>query len=289
MSGIRNVKDVVDAELSGRCRITEWVKNVSQVTTAGIWYDVTGSAGNPRAKQWFDATPLAAQIVRQSTDGGIFHGSAVNADGFRKFLRNVRVNCASATPLPCTITLCDYLLYYPSVDEGVTDQQDMDNTNTLTRYTDGLGVEMMAVTISARTGGQSFFVTYTNSDGVAGRVSGTVIENAVGAPGSIATASTTTASGGNPFIPLQEGDKGVRSIQSVTMLGADTGFFALVLVKPLATLMIRGNDAPYDKDFLLFANELPEIQDDAYLSILALPNGSMSGTAIRGGLRAVWN
>jgi hypothetical protein len=165
----------------------------------------------------------------------------------------------------------------------------MDNTITLPRYTTGAGVQMMAVTIAARTGGQSFFVTYTNSAGVPGRTSGTVIQNAVAAPGSISTASTATSSGGNPFIPLQDGDTGVRSIESVQILGADTGFFALVLVQPLANIMIRGIDAVYEKDFLIFANELAEIQDNAFLSFLAQPNGSMSGTAIRGNIRAIWN
>jgi len=289
VSGVRSVKDVVDAELSGRIRMTEWVKNVNQVTTQGLWYDLTGSAGNPRAKQWFDATPLTAQQVKQSTDGGIFHGSDVSGDGFQKFLRSLRASCSSNTPLPCSLMLCDYLLYYPSIEDGNTDPQEMDNTLTLPRYTDGAGVQMMAVTISSRTGGQSFTVNYTNSDGVSGRTSQTVIQNTAAAPGTITTSSTTNNSGGHPFIPLQDGDTGVRSVESLTMLGPDTGFFALLLVKPLAYTMILNNGAVYDKDFLLFGNELPEIQDDAYLSLLAIPNGSMSGTAIRGSLRAIWN
>jgi hypothetical protein len=283
------IGEIVTAELSGRTRFTEWVKNVNQVTTAGIWYDLTGSAGNPRAKQWFDASPLTAQQITQSSDGGIFHGSNVSGDSYRKYLRQLRVGCASATPLPCTLILCDYLLYYPSVEDGNTDPQLMDNTLTLPRYTDGIGVQMMAVTISSRTGGQSFFVTYTNQDGTTGRTSQTVIQNAVASPGTITTASTATSSSGNPFIGLQDNDYGVRAIESVTMLGADTGFFALLLVKPLATIMIRGIDAVYEKDYLLFANELPEIQDNAYLSLLAQPNGSLTGLAVRGSLKSVWN
>jgi hypothetical protein len=289
MSGIRNVKELCEAEWAGRTRYTEWVKNVNQVTTAGIWYDITGSAGNPRAKQWFDAAPLTAQQVKQSTDGGIFHGSNVSGDGFRKFLRSIRSGCSSATPLPCTLWICDYLLYYPTIEEGTTDEQVMTNSLTLPRYTTGADVQMMAVTISSRTGGQSFTVNYTNSAGVSGRTSVAAVQNAVAAPGSIATASTATQSGGNPFITLQDGDTGVRSVEGVTMLGADTGFFALVLVYPLAQIMIRGNDAVYEKDLMLMNNDMPEIQDDAYLSALVLPNGSMSGTAIRGGLRSVWN
>ncbi len=284
-----SVKTLVDAELDGKRRFSEFVKNVTQITTAGIWYDLTGSAGNPRAKQWFDSTPLTAAAISQSTDGGIYHGAAVGSSQ-KKYLRFIRSACASVTPLPMSLMLCDYLLYYPTCEDGTTDPQVMDNTVTLPRYTDGDGVQMMAVTISARTGGQQFSVTYTNSDGVAGRVTPLVTQNAAAAPGTITTANTATNnSPPGPFIPLQGDDRGVRLIESVTMTGADTGFFALVLVKPLAETIIRGLDAPYDKDMLLFANELEQIKDDAYLSLLARPNGSLAGLAVRGGIISVWN
>lgn len=287
--GVSSNRQLVDAELDGRVRAYEWVKNVNQVTTAGIWYDLTGSSGNPRAKQWFDAAPLVAQQIRQSTDGGVFHGGPVAPEGRSKFLRSMRAQCVTATPLPMTLWMCDYLLYYPSIEDGNVDPQVMDNTLPLPRYESGAGVQMMAVTVSARTGGQKFVVTYTNSDGVTGRTAQTVTQNAVAAPGSIATSSTNVSSSGNPFIGLQGGDTGVRAIESVQMLGADVGFFALVLVKPLAQTVIRGIDAPYEKDFMLMANELPKIEDDAYLSFLALPNGSLSGVAVRGNAKFIWS
>lgn len=287
---IASVRQLVDAELEGRVRDYQWVKNVTQVTTAGVWYDLTGAAGNPRAKQWFDASPLTAQAIRQSTDGGIFHGGNVEVGDIKKYLRFMRAQCVSAAVLPMSLLLCDYLLYYPSIEDGNTDPQVMDNTTPLPRYTDGVGVEMMPVTISARTGGQTFTVTYTSADGVAGRTSSTVTQNAVAAPGTVTTSATATAGmTPGPFIPQQAGDRGVRSIESVQMNGADTGFFAIVLVKPLASIMIRGIDAVYDKDFALFANELERVQDDAYLSLIALPNNSLSGVAVRGSLKTTWN
>ena len=289
MAGVLNVRELVDAELAGQTRFSEFVKNVTQTTTAGLWYDLTGSAGNPKAKQWFDSAPLTAAAVSQSSDGGIFHGSSLGSSQ-NKYLRFLRVACASATPLPMPLILCDYLLYYPTIEDGNTDPQVMTNTVTLPRYTDGYGVQMMAVTISSRTGGQQFSVTYTNSDGVAGRVTPLVTQNTAAAPGTITTASTATQTGTpTPFLPLQDGDEGVRSVQSVTMAGPDTGFFALVLVRPIAQTVIRGIDAPYEKDPLIFASELERIYDDAYLSLLAMPNGSLSGLAVRGGIRAVWN
>jgi hypothetical protein len=285
---IENVKGLVEAELLyGKRRSYHFVKNVNQVTTQGIWYDLTGSAGNPKAKQWFDATPLTAQQVKQSTDGGIFHGGSVSPD--TKYLRFLRAACASATPLPMPLYLCDYLLYYPTVEDGTTDPQVMDNTLTLPRYTSGAGVQMMAVNISARTGGSTFTVQYTNQDGVAGRVTPAVTQTSVAAPGSIITCATATlGTVPGPFLPLQEGDTGVRLIENVTMITPDTGFFAMVLVKPLVSTIVRGIDAPYDKDFLLMESWMPQIADDAYLSLLALPNGSLSGLAVRGTLECVW-
>ena len=283
-----NIRDLVDAELAGQCRDTHFVKNVTQVTTAGLWFDLTGSSGNPKAKQWFDAAPLTAAAISYSNDAGIFHGGEVSPQN--KYFRFLRAACASATPLPMPVILCDYLLYYPTIEDGTTDPQVMTNNVTLPRYTDGKGVMMMPVTISSRTGGQQFTVTYTNSDGVAGRVTPAVTQNTAAAPGTITTCGTASSvSPQSPFIPLQDGDSGVRSIQSVTMLGADTGFFAIVLVKPIAYTVIRGIDSPYDKDMLLFANELERVYDDAYLSLLALPNGSLSGVAVRGTTKVVWN
>ena len=282
------VRDVVDAENAGKTRFSEFVKTVTQTTTAGVWYDLTGAAGNPRAKQWFDAAPLTAAQIKQSTDGGIFHGASVSPA--LKYLRMLRLACASATPLPMPVILCDALLYYPTIEDGTTDPQVMDNTLTLPRYTDGEGVQMMAVTISSRTGGQSFTASYTNSDGTAGRTTPAVVQNAVGAPGTITTSATATANAsGGPFIPLQSGDSGVRSVESVTMAGADTGFFALVLVKPIAQSVIRGIDAPYEKDMLLMGSELERVQDDAYLTLLAMPNGSLSGLSVRGAIRTIWS
>lgn len=286
---LRNVRQVIQAELDGRMRRSEFVKNITQTTTAGLWFDLSGSAGNPRAKQWFDATPLKAQQVKRSTDGGLDHGSDVSVDGYAKFLREIRVACATATPLPMSLILCDYLLYYPTIDKGDRSAQAMDNTATLPRYADGEGVQIVPITVSGGAGGQTFTVSYTNHEGTSGRTTVAATLNSASALGTVATSATATNGAANPFLALQGADRGVRSIESVTMAASDTGFFALLLVKPIAFTMIRGIDAVYEKDLFLFANEMPQIFDDAFLSFLALPVGSASGVAVRGSIKTVWS
>lgn len=284
---ITSTRELIDAELEGRERRYTWRKTPSQVTTAGIWFDLALSPGNPPPKYWFDAPPAIAKTITQSADGGLFHGANVSPQ--TKYLRLTTSLTTTSTALPLTMYLCDYLLYYPSMDDSVTDEQLMDNTVTLPRYTDGKGVQILAVSVAGRTGGQQFTVNYTNSDGVAGRVSQIVTQNAFSAIGTIVTSATATSLSGNPFIGLQDGDSGVRSIESVTMLGADVGLFTLILVKPIAQTTIKEITAPYEKDFLLYSGSLPEIKDDAYLNFLCLPQGTLAATALIGDIKVIWN
>lgn len=287
MGSFRNHKGVIDAELAGRVRRYTWRKLPSQATSASYWFDLSMSPGNPPPKYWFDAPPLVAKAISQSQDGGLFHGA--NTAPMEQYLRTMTTFVSSSTVLPLTLILCDYLLYYPSCDDGTTDPQLMDNTVALPRYADGKGVQVLAVSVAGRTGGQQFNFSYTNSDGVSGRTSRNVLQTSAAAIGTIVGSSPTAQLGANPFCGLQDGDSGVRSIESVTMVGADVGLFSLILVKPIAQILCRSVNSPYEKDFLIHDFDLPKIKDDAFLSFVCLPNGSFSAIFVMGDLKIIWN
>lgn len=284
--GFSSVQALADAELAGQTWYSTWRKSPSQVSTIGVWFDLSMSPGNP-VPQYYAATPLVGAPMSYSDEQGLMVGR--NVAPATKHLKRVTVMTATATALPMPMMLLDYLFYYPFIDEGSTDEQLLDNTQSLTRYADGEGVQVMAVSVAGRTGGQTFQFSYTNSDGVAGRTSQTVIENAVSVNGSIVTSDRANANARGPFVPLQAGDTGVRSIESVTMNGADVGLFALVLVKPLAQLSLRGIDAPVEVNYLTDFGQLPTIVDDAYLNFIACPSGSLAATALHGDVTVVWN
>jgi hypothetical protein len=283
---IRGVKELVDAELAGKERRYTWRKTPSQVTTAGLWFDLSMSPGRPVPKYWFDAPPAIAKAVSYSSDGGLEHGGGVSPS--EKYLRLTTGLATVATALPLTMVLCDYLLYYPSIDDSVLDEQILDNTVTLPRYTDGKGVQVIAVSVAGRTGGARFYFTYTNSDGVSGRTSQTVYQNSAAALGTLQANGQNTNVASAPFIGLQSGDTGVRSIDSVFMIDADVGLMTLILVKPLGTSVIRGIDAVVEKDYFLESGLIPRIYDDAYLSFLCLPQGTLAATALMGDIKTIF-
>jgi len=285
MAGFKTIGEVVNAELDGKVRNYIWRKTPSQTTITGLWFDTSMSPGMPAPQYYIGAITTATQL-RQSTDGGLYHGPNVSPS--EKYLRSMTTMANAVTALPMNTILCDYLMFYPFIDEGTTDAQTMTNVATLPRYTDGKGVQVMAIQTNAGTGGQQFFFTYTNSDGVAGRTSQIVTMNTSTVVGNVIGSNRAIQNASNPFIGLQSGDDGVRYIEQVQMLGVDTGLFALVLVKPLAQHCFREVTVPYEKDYLVPTTDLVRIYDDAFLGMLCLPLGSLAATVLRGDLKVIW-
>lgn len=286
---IKSLRDLVDAENDGKTHFASWRKTVSQNTTAGVWFDMSMSPGNP-VPNYYAASPLVAVALAQSTDGGISHGQGVAQLGYKKYLKSLLVMATSVNAAPLPMLLCDYLLYYPFVDMGNTDPQPMTNTVALPRHSSGLGVQIMAVQVAAQSGAGNpqFFVTYTNSDGVAGRTTQIVACNTATATGSVITAAGATRFSSGPFLGLQAGDKGVRSVDSVQFLQPDIGLIALVLVAPVENISLRTIDAPAERVPVTDFMDLPQIQDDAYLNLLCLPQAGLSTVAFHGTIQTIW-
>ena len=283
---IQNIEQLIQAEEDGKVRHYTWRKSPSASTTNGLWFDLSMSPGRPVPKYWFDAPPGVAKQISYTADGGLEHGHGVTP--YEKYLRLTTTTATSSTALPLTMILCDYLLYYPSIDDSVLEEQIMDNTVTLPRYTDGEGVQVIAVSVAGRTGGARFYFTYTNSEGVSGRVSQTVYQNGSSALGTLQNSGANTLAAAMPFIGLQDGDSGVRSIDSVVMLDADVGLMTLILVKPISTSVIRETTAPVEKDYFLESGTIPRIYDDAYLSFICLPQNSLASTILMGDIKTIW-
>lgn len=290
MTGFANLAALVDAELAGRAKYTFFRKAPAVVTVAGAWFDYSMAPGNP-APQYYAAAPLVAQPMARSTDGGVQHGGDVSPS--TKYLRRVTAMAVAAAGVPQRLYLLDYLMFYPFVDMGTADAQSMVNTQTLPRYGNGVGVQMMAVLVAPHgLVGDTFVVTYTNQDGTAGRVTPLhTMTTAASVNGTILTTQTAGTGWFGPFMALQSGDTGVRSIESVTCTsGTDVGLFTMVLVKPLAEITVREITAPAEVDFFLDAGgKCPAIVDDAYLNFITCPNGSLTGIPLNGDALFVWN
>ena len=279
-------KEIADAERDGFTFFSGWRKQPTQTTAAGIWFDLSMSPGNPVPNYYIGPSGVFTPL-RYSTDGGIPHGPSVAPK--TKLLRIFEAQTATATATPLPLKLLDYLGFYPFIDESVTDEQFMVNSTPVPRYPDGKGVQMMPVVVAGHTGGQTFFVRYTNQDGVSGRQTPQHLMTTQIVNGTIITSAGSAANSRAPFMALQEGDSGVRTVDSIVFEGVgDIGLISIALVKPIAETYIRGIDAPSERDFSMDAGSLPIIEDDAYLNLLALPAGTLSAAPLMGYIKTLY-
>jgi hypothetical protein len=290
---IQSFKALVDAEQNGQTFFGGFRKVPNAVTGAGAWFDITLSPGNP-LPFYYASTPLVGAPIGQSVNGGIPHNQPVASLGYKTYLKTLNVNSGtSGSAVNGAMILMDYLFYYPFVDTGITDTQVLDNTLSLTRYTSGQGVSVMAVQLAGMlgTGNPTFNFTYINQSGVLQTAptqtcgSGSIV-------GELATGNNSNAAvarSNYPFLALVPGDTGIRSIQSVTFDTPDIGLLAFVLVKPLEQIIQRENGSAAERTPVIDFFDLPVIEDNAYLSFLV--NTGLNGanaTPFFGTIQTVW-
>lgn len=129
---IKQVSDIIAGIQEGKQQISSFRKVSSQASTAGTWVDLSMASGNP-SPNFYSGVGLTATTL----DGnkGIYHGSDTE---LTKVLTDLQVITVSPGAVPITLQLCDYLLFYPLIDMDSVDEQFMDNSTTLPRYSDGV-------------------------------------------------------------------------------------------------------------------------------------------------------
>lgn len=258
--------------------------------TAGKWYDTSMWIGSPRQNLYPGCIRTSIKLD-YTNNGNIYNGTLVNT-GETKHITKVFVWATAATAVKSTLMLCDYLMYYPAFDMGSNNYQSTITNIALPRYSTGENIDMLLITTND-TGlvpNVLLRVTYTNSLGVPNRLSQFVTLGASSIPTNIPYTGITGGVSNGPFIPLQERDTGVQSVQGIQLSqGTGLGFGCIVLVKPLLYMQIRSANATTEKDFFLDIPTIPKIKDEAFLSWLCFTGGALvASSLISGGLEFSW-
>ena len=291
MSGFDNARSLLAAIDAGQTWISSFRKvPAATATITGQWFDYGYASGNP-IPNYCAASPLVAATLE--ADKGIIvprmSGSA------RQFLHRLTVMSAGATSGTQPLYLLDYLLYYPFVDmDAAGEDQAVDNSTALPRYTDGIGVQMMVVAQSPTVGGGRFSITYTDSDDVQ-RTTTSMFCGAAQPSGAIVSAVLATG-GLTPFVPLEAGVKGVKRVDSVNFSVANGGLCAVVLVRPLEvtqtleSVAVAGVGAAVEKEALRLRGGMVEIKDGAFLALIGQGvAGSLASSPLVGTIETFWS
>lgn len=233
----------------------------------GTFLPVGGAAG---------VTPTAS-VALTATDAGAINRDVVAAEG-----KTVRLIGGELQPTANVFgqhILIDRLVHSGGLSGAVATAQTTNlPTAALPRFTNGDGV-MIGLRIWTQIGATATTVTasYTNQAGTPGRTTPAVV---IGG-GSFREATRLLV------LPLQDGDTGVRSVESVTLAATtDTaGNFGVVLFKPLAVLPqdINGHAGVRSAVYGGLFGGMPDISN-ACLSFLMIASIGFGDGPGRGGL-----
>ena len=237
-------------------------------SAAGRWHSLFQSNGIPSAGV-YSGTAGVATVLNSSSAGALPLGDATVTPDTRHIL-NIQAVTPSTVVTPASLILCDFLLYYPAcVITGAATA--LNNTATLPRYTDGIGVECIVECQTANGATQPALTLNYKDQGDADQ-NGLVMTSPV--------ASSPIGSlyqyNGGPFLPKAAGDTGIKRINSYTLATGTTGTVAFVLVKPLAEIPLLAANTASERDYLSQLPSLPKIEDDACLGFVMLIGGAMT-------------
>jgi hypothetical protein len=264
----------------------------------GVW-----SVSNISVVEWGAAsgtiTPMF-QPLTTSNSPALYHGGNVSTDLKSLLSMGLMTTAAAGTG---QFYLVDMLGGYPYLDANTLSAQTCSNTNTLPRYTTGVGVKAMM--ISGGTGyvvtnvapttigavAHNVAMTYTNQAGTGSRqMPFTVACTASAIQGHI-THSGIAANNYFP-LPLANGDNGVRSIQSITLSAASgtaATYYHMILYRELAMIPIGAANVYYERDFLNMIPSLEQVVDGAVLGLIYIPAAAtLASTVFLGYIETAW-
>ena len=231
MTGFRTVRAWAESEADGRSWLSFFRKvPPSTATIAGQWFDYSTASGVP-VPNYYASAPLVAATL--DAEEGIYVPEQIGTRWLkRSIVMSAAASATATTNQNQPLMLLDYLLYYPFLDlDAAGEEQVLDNTVTLPRYEDGVGVRAMLVAQAPTVGGGSFTLKYIGDDDV--EYTTPTIYCAAAQPSGALVTAVQAAAGITPFIPLNAGVRGIKSVVSLTMAVANGGLAAVVLVKPI--------------------------------------------------------
>jgi hypothetical protein len=159
----------------------------------------------------------------------------------------------------------------------------------------GVGVRMMYVLDNALGNGANAANTtiqYTNQSGVERRQLGGTVVNTASDVVAHVMHSGVAAGKYAPFLPLQAGDSGIRSVQSFQFSAAQATADAacnLLVMKPIASIPITTAYVAAERDLLNQLPSLPKIRDGACLMLFIFVGGVIAGgSQFQGYIDVAW-
>lgn len=237
-------------------------------------------------------TVTAQTITGTAYPNGIPHGGDVSTAV--KNLLNSCVFSAAATTAPAVYMLYDMLACYTITSVTTTGVQNFLSQAAWPRFASGAGVRAFLVpSIATGVGTPTVQLGYTNPASVANRFTpaAPALPTLTASAGvSYIPYSGTGVGKYGPFLPLMNGDTGIKSVQSINLSAtATSGCLNLIICKPIMSIPVTTVGVAAERDLISMIPSAPIIPDGAVLNWLMYAGAATpAASAIYGNMDTVW-
>lgn len=262
VNGFQSDDDIINAitVLNQSNTVDCWKVSAAGTYAVGRWLEYFSSGGGIPSIGVFSGTAGVATVLNSSTVGAI---PLIEGNVSPKVRSLFNMSAYAATAVQSSLLLCDFLLYYPALVVTGTPTT-LNNTATLPRYTNGVGVQAFVAvktTIGAAT--PSLTITYTANDN-----SSHTATMALSANGANVSQCFGDNVANDVFFPVPSGLTGIKSINSYTISSGTTGTVSIVLCYPIVQVPFLNQNLFSERDAIFQAPSLPIVQDDSCLGFM---------------------
>jgi hypothetical protein len=289
--------DLLRAYDAGRFHSQRFIKTGVGQAGDAKWQDWAFQAGQPAYDARIGVSNTFTPVVAVKNDALYFPDIPAGMERklHKLFLYTKASNASQAT---VDFVLYDLVGYYPLIDGDSTDPQDMNNTLTLPRYTDGKGLQLVMVNhVAPAVQGGLMTLDYTDSQGLDHSIVRGVAWNGQNFVAS-GVSSAVGGGGQGPLVVSLEID-GIQRVNRVTYSTPPGGLHCLYLIKPLAQFQhyhdallqadTSGVKSAIEVDFALKDGwRMPVIKDGAHLSFFYRCNGGGRNNTFFGAADFIW-
>ena len=261
------VDQIIAALAAGNGQKWPFTKTLPSTTAAGTWHTLWAATGMPSAGGNTTAGKANGAVCTSATAGAMPYTNAASGS----------MNLLSGAAGPTAAAGVGTLLVYDRIahcniahNEATGSFAGMSATSRL-GATEGAQI-WLEVTTALSAASNTIAFGYTNQAGISSRTTPTFATVASSIVGRNPVASTL-------FLPLQSGDTGVRSLDTVASLtGTATGNMNVVLARPLLALPMTTAGILTQRDTVTELYQMPKLYDASCISFLFLPNAAGTPT-----------
>jgi hypothetical protein len=245
-------------------------KTAAAASSGAIPQTLWTATGLPAAGAYGTQGRANGRVLTDATTGAFAYGNAAGGESMHLFSFGAATITTNGTGSFILVDrISDILLALNDAGGTLTGVDATSRLDSTTAPGSGalLWLEVQSVLGTATT--LSF--GYTNQLGTGSRSTGNIV--------STASQAASKSINSNLWQPLQAGDSGIRTLDSVTLVsGSGTGSYAAALVKHIATIPLLSAEVYTERDYVVEIPNLEKIFDDSCLALMWVPAASVTAT-----------